>query len=94
MKKIVSNEKVDIIEYKQDKKDIVKISLYKNAMIKDTTDDTKYLNSDFLKITDRKGNTRVLDLTNGLDITNMLGKNKLELRIVDKTTIKPLFISE
>ncbi len=94
MKKIVSNEKVDIIEYKQDKKDIIKISLYKNAMIKDTTDDTKYLNSDFLKITDRKGNTRVLDLTNGLDITNMLGKNKLELRIVDKTTIKPLFIGE
>lgn len=92
MKKIVSNEKVDIIEYKQDKKDIIKISLYKNAMIKDTTDDTKYLNSDFLKITDRKGNTRVLDLTNGLDITNMIGKNKLEFRIVDKTTITPLFI--
>ena len=89
MKKIISNEKIDVIEYKTDKKDIMNITLIEKAIIKDKKEDTKYLNSTFLKITDRKGNARVLDLINGIDITNML--KELEIVYNNKTTETTMF---
>lgn len=92
MKRVLNNDVMEIIEYKQDKKDIVNIVLMENAVIKDNKDDNKALKSTFLKITDRKGNTRVLDLINGIDITNML--KELEIISIKKTKETTMFIGK
>lgn len=88
MKKVANNEKVDIIEAKKSKKDIVCITLIENATIKDTKTGQEYLNGSFLKITNRKGNTRILDLISNIDITNIKG---LEIVHNKKTTETDMF---
>jgi hypothetical protein len=84
--KIVEN--IDIIEAKKDKKDIVCITLIENATIKDTKTGQEYLNGSFLKITNRKGETRILDLISNIDITNIKG---LEIVHNKKTTETDMF---
>lgn len=91
MKRVANNEKVDIIEAKKDKKDIVSIVLIENATIKDTKTGQEYFNGTFLKITNRKGNIRVLDLKQNIDITNML--KRLEIIYNKKTTETDMFTS-
>jgi len=91
MKIVENNENIDIIEAKIDKKDIVSIILIENAAIKDTKTGQEYFNGIFLKITNRKGNIRVLDLKQNIDITNML--KRLEVVYSKKTTEKVLFMS-
>lgn len=92
MKRIVNNDVMEIIECKTDKNDITNIVLVENAVIKDTKDDNKALKSTFLKITNRKGETRVLDLVNGIDITNML--KELEIINIKKTRETDMFIGK
>lgn len=89
MKIVASNEKIDIIEAKIDKKDIVSIILIENATIKDKKTNIEYFNGSFLKITNRKGHSRVLDLKQNIDITNML--KRLEIVYSKKTTENVLF---
>ena len=89
MKIVENNEKIDIIEQKIDKKDIVSIILIENAAIKDKKTGQKYFNGTFLKIKNRKGNIRVLDLKQNIDITNML--KRLEIVYSKKTTENVLF---
>lgn len=91
MKIVANNEKIDIIEQKIDKKDIVSIVLIENATIKDKKTGQEYFNGTFLKITNRKGNIRVLDLKQNIDITNML--KRLEVVYGKKTTENVLFMS-
>ena len=91
MKIVENNEKIDIIEQKIDKKDIVSIILIENAAIKDKKTGQEYMNSTFLKITNRKGDTRVLDLVSAIDITNML--KRLEIIYNKKTTETDMFTS-
>ena len=91
MKIVENNENIDIIEAKIDKKDIVSIILIENATINDTNTDQEYFNGTFLKITNRKGNTRVLDLKQNIDITNML--KRLEIIYNKKTTETDMFTS-
>lgn len=91
MKIVENNENIDIIEAKIDKKDIVSIVLIENATIKDKKTGQEYMNSAFLKITNRKGDTRVLDLVSALDITNML--KRLEIVYSKKTTETDMFTS-
>lgn len=91
MKIVENNENIDIIEAKIDKKDIVSIILIENAAIKDTKTNIEYFNGTFLKITNRKGNIRVLDLKQNIDITNML--KRLEVVCSKKTTENVLFMS-
>lgn len=91
MKIVENNENIDIIEAKIDKKDIVSIILIENATIKDTKTGQEYFNGTFLKITNRKGNIRVLDLKQNIDITNML--KRLEVVYSKKTTENVLFMS-
>ena len=91
MKIVENNENIDIIEAKIDKKDIVSIVLIENATIKDTKTGQKYFNGTFLKITNRKGDIRVLDLKQNIDITNML--KRLEVVYSKKTTENVLFMS-
>lgn len=88
MKMVANNEKFDIIECKQDKKDIIMVVLIENATIKDKKTNEEYTNSTFLKITNRKGETRVLDLISHIDITNIKG---LEIVYNEKTTEKIVF---
>lgn len=90
MKKVIDNENVDIFEVKTDKKDIMKIVLIENATIKDKKGNREYMNSTFLKITNRKGDTRVLDLCSNLDITNLL--KDLEIVYSKKTTETDMFV--
>jgi len=91
MKIVENNENIDIIEAKIDKKDIVSIVLIESAAIKDTKTGQEYFNGTFLKITNRKGNIRVLDLKQNIDITNML--KRLEVVYSKKTTENVLFMS-
>lgn len=91
MKIVENNENIDIIEAKIDKKDIVSIILIENATIKDTKTGQEYFNGTFLKITNRKGDIRVLDLKQNIDITNML--KRLEVVYSKKTTENALFMS-
>lgn len=88
MKRVASNEKVDIIEAKIDKKDIICITLIENCAIINKKTGDKYINSTFLKITNRKGETRLLDLISSIDITNI---KDLELVYNDKTTETDMF---
>lgn len=88
MKKVANNEKIDIIEAKKDKKDIVCITLIENATIKDTKTGQEYFNGTFLKITNRKGETRTLDLISAIDITNIKG---LEIIYNKKTSETDMF---
>lgn len=89
MKKIGSNEVADLFETKASKKDIVKIDLIENATIKFKKTNEEYMNGAFLRITDRKGNIRVLDLKASIDITNML--KDLEIVYNKKTTETDMF---
>lgn len=91
MKIVENNENIDIIEAKIDKKDIVSIILIENAAIKDKKTGQEYFNATFLKITNRKGNIRVLDLKQNIDITNML--TRLEVVCSKKTTETDMFTS-
>ena len=91
MKIVENNENIDIIEAKIDKKDIVSIILIENATIKDKKTNIEYFNGTFLKITNRKGNTSVLDLKQNIDITNML--KRLEIIYNKKTTETDMFTS-
>ena len=91
MKIVEKNKNIDIIEAKIDKKDIVSIILIENAAIKDTKTGQEYFNGTFLKITNRKGNIRVLDLKQNIDITNML--KRLAVVYSKKTTENVLFMS-
>ena len=91
MKIVENNKNIDIIEAKIDKKDIVSIILIENATIKDTKTGQEYFNGTFFKITNRKGNIRVLDLKQNIDITNML--TRLEIVYSKKTTENVLFMS-
>jgi len=88
MKRVANNEKVDIIEAKIDKKDIICITLIENCAIINKKTGDKYINSTFLKITNRKGETRLLDLISSIDITNI---KDLELVYNDKTTETDMF---
>lgn len=89
MKKVANNEKFDIIECKQGKKDIVCITLVENATIRNKKTKEEYINGTFMKIIDRKCRTRILDLISGIDITNIKG---LEIKYNDKTTEKTIFM--
>lgn len=91
MKIVENNENIDIIEAKIDKKDIVSIILIENAAIKDKKTNIEYFNGTFLKITNRKGDIRVLDLKQNIDITNML--KRLEIIYNKKTTETDMFTS-
>lgn len=88
MKKVANNEKFDIIECKKNKRDIIMVVLVENATIKDIKTGEEYTNSTFLKITNRKGKTRVLDLISNIDITNIKG---LEIVYNKQTTEKIIF---
>lgn len=93
MKKIANNEEMDIFEVATTKYDIMEIILIENATIKDRKTEQEYIgNSTFLKIKNRKGDIRVLDLISHIDITNML--DKLELLYNKKTKEKPIFIGQ
>ena len=88
MKIVENNEKADIIEAKIDKKDIISIILIENATIKDKKTGQEYFNGTFLKITNRKGETRTLDLMSAIDITNIKG---LEIVHNKKTSETDMF---
>ena len=75
MKKIFSNNEIDAIEINNSKKDIVKVSIVKKATIKNRKTDETYFNSNFMVIMNRKGDTRVLDLKQGIDITSIFKKD-------------------
>lgn len=92
MKKVLNNNKVDIFELNTDKNDIMEIILVENAKIMCKEDNKEYSNSHFLKITNRKGDTRVLDLVANIDITNVF--DKLEILYSKKTKEKPIFIGQ
>ena len=89
MKKVIDNEVADIFEVRTTKHDIVNIELIENAKIKHKKTNIEYINSTFLKLINRKGEIRVLDLISHIDITNML--DELELVYSKKTKIKPIF---
>lgn len=75
MKKIFSNNEIDAIEINNSKKDIVKVSIVKKATIKNRKTDETYFNSNFMVIMNRKGDTRVLDLKQDIDITSIFKKD-------------------
>ena len=75
MKKIFSNNEIDAIEINNSKKDIVKVSIVKKVTIKNRKTDETYFNSNFMVIMNRKGDTRVLDLKQGIDITSIFKKD-------------------
>ena len=88
MKLVKETDNSDIYRVKTTKKDIIDITLVENAKIRHLGADKEYINGSFLVITNRKGDTRVLDLMSNIDITNMLGE--LEI-IYDKATKKTIF---
>lgn len=92
MKQLVNNGVVDIFEFNNSKKDIVEIILIENAKIMNKKTKDKYFNSTFLKITNRKGEFRILDLMSSLDITNIF--ENFELSYSKKTKEKPIFIGQ
>lgn len=89
---IINNEDFDIFEVEKDINDIVDITLVEKATIKHKETDREYFNGTFLKITNRKGETRILDLIAHIDITNML--DKLDILYNKKTKEKPIFCGE
>lgn len=92
MKKVLDNEKIDIFEYKTSKLDIVEIILLENVKIKDKKTKKEYFNDTFLLITNRKGETRILDLISNIDITDIF-KN-FEIVFNKKSKQKPIFIGQ
>lgn len=89
MKKIIDNNDFDIFEINSDKNDIINITLIEKATIVNKENGKEYSNGMFLKITNRKGDTRVLDLIANIDITNVI--NNLEIKYNKKTKEKPIF---
>lgn len=89
---IMSNEDFDIFEVEKDINDIVDITLVEKATIRHKKTNGEYFNGTFLKITNRKGETRVLDLIAHIDITNML--EELDILYSKKTKEKPIFCGE
>lgn len=75
MKKVFSNKEVDILEINNNKKDIIRVSIVKKATIKNKKTGKTYFNSNFMLIMNRKGDTRVLDLKQGVDITSIFKKD-------------------
>ena len=71
MKKIAENDELEVIEFKSNKKDILKIYLIKNAKLKHKKTGKIYFQSDYIKIVDRKNNFRIVDKEQGLDITRI-----------------------
>lgn len=92
MKKIFSNKEIDVLEINNNKKDIVKVSIVKKAAIKNKTTGETYFNGNFMIIKNRKGNTRVIDLEQEIDITSIL--KKFELVYKDNTKEEVLFSSD
>lgn len=92
MKKVVNNDLVDIFEFNATNKDIVNITLIEKARIVHKDTQKEYLNGTFLQITNRKGDTRILDLVAHADITEIF-KN-FEIQETKKTKIKPIFIGQ
>ena len=88
MKIVENKEIIDIIEAKKSKKDIVSIVLIENAATKNIKTGQEYINGTFLKITNRKGETRTLDLMSAIDITNI---KDLEIVHNKKTTETDMF---
>ena len=89
MKKIIDNEVADVFEIKTTKEDIIDITLIENAKILHKETKKEYFNDTFLRIINRKGETRLLDLISHIDITNLM--NELELVYNKKTKEKPIF---
>lgn len=89
MKKVIDNEKYDIFEIKNDRNDIIEIILIENATIVNKINEKEYFNGTFLKITNRKGNVRILDLISHIDITNAL--KDLKIKYSKNTQEKPIF---
>lgn len=81
MKKVFSNKEVDMLEINNSKKDIIRVSIVKKATIKNEKTDETYFNSNFMLIMNRKGDVRVLDLKQGVDITSIFKK---EFKLVYK----------
>lgn len=75
MKKVFSNKDVDVLEINNTKKDIIRVSIVKKATIKNKKTGETYFNSNFMLIMNRKGDTRVLDLKQGVDITSIFKKD-------------------
>lgn len=75
MKKVFSNKDVDVLEINNTKKDIIRVSIVKKATIKSKKTGETYFNSNFMLIMNRKGDTRVLDLKQGVDITSIFKKD-------------------
>ena len=75
MKKVFSNKEIDVLEINNTKKDIIRVSIVKKATIKNKKTGETYFNSNFMLIMNRKGDTRVLDLKQGVDITNIFKKD-------------------
>lgn len=92
IKKVLSSEELDIIEFNQSKKDIVEIMLLENVSIIDKETKQEYIKSNFLSITNRKGERRILDLLQHIDITEMFCN--FELLNNKKSKIKPIFIGQ
>lgn len=92
MKKVLDNEMLDIFEYNTSKKDIIEIILIEKARIVDKNTNKEYFNDTFLKITNRKGETRVLDLVAHIDITEIF--DNFEIICTKKTKEKPIFIGQ
>ena len=89
MKKVADNKVADVFEIKVSNEDIIDITLIENAKILHKETNKEYFNGTFLKIVNRKGDTRVLDLISHIDITNML--EELEIIYNKKTKEKPIF---
>ena len=75
MKKVFKNNKIEVLEINNNKKDILRVSIVKNAKIMDKRTEETYFNSNFMLITNRKGDTRVLDLEQNIDITSIFKKD-------------------
>lgn len=90
MKKLFSDNTMDVIEFKNGKKDIMEIKMINNAKLRNKKTKELYFNDNFIMITNRKGDIRLIDLFFKLDITNIL--NKYELVCDKKTTEEVIFM--
>ena len=92
MKKVIDNDKIDIFEFNSSKKDIINIILLENVKLRDIKTKKEYFNDTFLLITNRKGETRTLDLKAHIDITDIF--NNFEVVFNKKSKKKPIFIEQ
>lgn len=92
MKKIFSNKEIEVMEFNNSRKDIVRVSIVKKAVIKNKKSGKTYFNSNFMIIKNRKGDIRVIDLEQEIDITSIF--KDFELVYKDNTKEEVLFSND